>query len=322
MNKNKLHTLNISLSSIIIIHLIGIGHCTVKSTEVPILESKVLNLLDGLAIRVPEIYNMMHVRKKVRELHLGNLDQSSGHRTGHYLFHDKYYSIHELATVESEMINKCTKEMQKLFDAYVNEKSFELAWHTLLEKIKNYYNELLEQEYAIITQQYHTYEKQLLKKKHIERRLEQDKQNELAQQYEDLKIEHVNNKEKYLKHTLIIEDKYKKDLINLQKLLEKAKNDILVITRPHMSQAQELKDFVEQLLEEWAKKTNRIDSPLLRGLEGNVEEDVEAFKKAVTSFTHLDLFCKDMTNYISSIILSCPKAFAQYKKLCTAKTSP
>jgi len=47
---------------------------------------------------------MLNVRSKMQALLLGDRDPKTGHRTGHYLFLDKYLSIEELADIEMNYV--------------------------------------------------------------------------------------------------------------------------------------------------------------------------------------------------------------------------
>ncbi len=69
--------------------------------------------------------------------------------------------------------------------------------------------------------------------------------------------------------------------------------------------------FMHRLTEEFCRKHNRSDSLLLNWSKG---DEVELYRKSVTSFKIFQIFSTDLMNFLADLIMSCPKAFNAYKK--------
>ena len=68
---------------------------------------------------------------------------------------------------------------------------------------------------------------------------------------------------------------------------------------------------MHRLTEEFCRKHNRPDSLLLNWSKG---DEVELYRKSVTSFKIFHIFSTDLMNFLADLIMSCPKAFNAYKK--------
>lgn len=77
------------------------------------------------------------------------------------------------------------------------------------------------------------------------------------------------------------------------------------------ARAQGMHKFTYKLAQEFCQKTNRHDSMLLNWKEGN---EIELFRKTVTSFKLFHIFSTDLHNFMAALRRSCPKAFESYKK--------
>lgn len=70
-------------------------------------------------------------------------------------------------------------------------------------------------------------------------------------------------------------------------------------------------DFMYKLTQEFCRKHNRPDSILL---DWNKGDELELYRKSVTSFQIFFTWSSDLMNFLKDLIASCPKAFAAYKK--------
>lgn len=97
-----------------------------------------------------------------------------------------------------------------------------------------------------------------------------------------------------------------------QKLLLELKDSFMNLTRPFLNDARGTRQQMYELIKESCYKRKRFDCLLLNWIGDNEEES--SFKKNVTSFRILDIFCSDLTNFLKDLLYSCPKARAKFKE--------
>ena len=100
----------------------------------------------------------------------------------------------------------------------------------------------------------------------------------------------------------------------LNAYLVPAKEDFTVHIAPFLDEAQETKDFMLNLIEEWSEKAERPDSLLLMWGNTAAGTEQEMFKREIVSFKAFDLFTQDLISFLETIIHSCKKARAEFKR--------
>ncbi|MDP3889089.1 MAG: hypothetical protein Q8Q25_00920 [bacterium] len=95
----------------------------------------------------------------------------------------------------------------------------------------------------------------------------------------------------------------------LRPLLETIKKEFLVISSAHKEQARIGKSFIAILMTESCNKHNRKDSLLRIWAHAKTQRDEDdIFEKHVLTFKSLVLFLGDISNFLTDLINSCPKA--------------
>lgn len=77
--------------------------------------------------------------------------------------------------------------------------------------------------------------------------------------------------------------------------------------------------FMRPLTEEFCRKHNRPDSILL---DWNKGDEIELFRRSVTSFKIFYIFSTDLENFLRDLIKSSPKAWNAYKKALKDAPAP
>lgn len=77
-----------------------------------------------------------------------------------------------------------------------------------------------------------------------------------------------------------------------------------------MAGAHGIQDPMIELIHEFCDKRNRKDSLLLNWKKGSSEE--ELYNNSIVSFKTLHLLSTDLMNFLSDLIMSCPKALRSY----------
>jgi glutamate synthase domain-containing protein 2 len=126
-----------------------------------------------------------------------------------------------------------------------------------------------------------------------------------------------NGKKYTLKQLALLEKKLEEEKNTqntrlLKELLDQALKDFNTITNPFLAKAQGTKSLMIKLINEWAHKSNRLNSGLLRW--GNLSStEKEALKNNVKTLQSLDILCDDLRDFLLTLIRSCPKAWSSYQ---------
>ena len=98
-------------------------------------------------------------------------------------------------------------------------------------------------------------------------------------------------------------------------LLEIVRNSISEITEPFMKNANDIKEYMVQLIDESCTKRNRRDSLLLLWAQQKKGSELAYFKENLTSFSAINIFCNDLLTFLTDLVRSCPKAFGKYQEV-------
>ncbi|MCX5922713.1 MAG: hypothetical protein NTX86_05310 [Candidatus Dependentiae bacterium] len=97
--------------------------------------------------------------------------------------------------------------------------------------------------------------------------------------------------------------------------LKQAKKDFEGKVSPFTKNARGAKDQMLILITESCTKRNRQDCLLLKWADTDENNDMQFFNEQINSFKTFDQFCTDLTHFLEDLMRSCPKAWAQFKKL-------
>ena len=105
--------------------------------------------------------------------------------------------------------------------------------------------------------------------------------------------------------------------VELKIIFETLKDYFDKVNRILAPEAAGTHEFMSKLTDEFCRKKNRPDSILL---DWNKGDEIELYRKSVTSFKIFNSFSNDLMYFLVAVINSCPKAFEQYKN--SKKLSP
>ena len=114
-----------------------------------------------------------------------------------------------------------------------------------------------------------------------------------------------------------VEAEKNKDLEKIQSLkpiLNEAIERFIKSTVEFLEKSKDTKHLVIKLMEESCQRRNRMNSTILTWAETDGNEEA-MFKKNVTSIQALNTFFKDLSDFLGDLIVSCPKGYAQFKKM-------
>ena len=99
----------------------------------------------------------------------------------------------------------------------------------------------------------------------------------------------------------------------VKKCLEQAKKDFIQTAVPFLDQANQFKEFILPILNEWAQKRGRTDSLLLKWSKTNRGE-IEIFNSEINDCQVLVKFSEDLDDFLAVFIHNCPHAYEQFKQ--------
>jgi hypothetical protein len=101
----------------------------------------------------------------------------------------------------------------------------------------------------------------------------------------------------------------------LQKKIAYVRTDFLNITHIFMQQMHLLEKLVAQLINEWCERSNRQNSFFKKWyMRDKSEDEIVFFHKHMTSPKELILFMGDLKDFLTKLIHSCPRAWAEFLK--------
>lgn len=127
--------------------------------------------------------------------------------------------------------------------------------------------------------------------------------------------EYIHDKHRYARELQELEARYNDVKNKLRKVLEQARNEFEEKIAPFEKSLEGAKEQMIVLIAESCQKHNRSDCFLLKWAEAPVGTEMNLFHSQVTTFKALDQFCTDFTHFLDDVMRSCPKAWAQFKKL-------
>ena len=98
-------------------------------------------------------------------------------------------------------------------------------------------------------------------------------------------------------------------------LVEFVRNSISDITEPFMKNANDIKEYMVQLIDESCTKRERRDSVLLLWAQQKKGTELIYFQENLTTFSAINIFCNDLLTFLTDLVRSCPKAFAKYQEV-------
>lgn len=109
-------------------------------------------------------------------------------------------------------------------------------------------------------------------------------------------------------------NKNKKKLKQLQLLLVTAKIDFVIISEEFMHSARGAKGILITLIQEDCQKRKHPNSLLLEWAQTGEGQETAMFNQRITNFIQYYSLCRDLLNFLSDLIASCPKAEKQFKE--------
>lgn len=109
-----------------------------------------------------------------------------------------------------------------------------------------------------------------------------------------------------------LERSFDEEFKKIKDALCEVKNMLDSKLNPFIEQASGSKDIMLILIEESMQKRLRKDSFLLNWGRSKEGQETEIFHSEVTTFQMLDDFCTDLTDFLTDLINSCPKAKKQF----------
>lgn len=103
-------------------------------------------------------------------------------------------------------------------------------------------------------------------------------------------------------------------LDDLKAPLKKAQQDFKTIVAPFMDHARGAREPMCVLISESCIKRG-VPRSLLLNWARTGDDEMASFDASVTTFERFDEFCTDLTNFLTDLVASCPKARAQFEKL-------
>lgn len=101
-------------------------------------------------------------------------------------------------------------------------------------------------------------------------------------------------------------------LLEIQKTLAVIKKDFEQTTTPFMMQVRIFKDLICELIREWCTRTKREDSFLLTW-HGAKEDEFAIFHKEINSAADMFQLMADLKDFLTKLVHSCPRAYAEFE---------
>ena len=98
-------------------------------------------------------------------------------------------------------------------------------------------------------------------------------------------------------------------------LVDKVRNSISDITEPFMKNANDIKEYMVQLIDDSCTQRERRDSELLSWAQQKKGSELLYFKEHLNTFSAINIFCDDLLTFLTDLVRSCPKAFAKYQEV-------
>jgi len=127
--------------------------------------------------------------------------------------------------------------------------------------------------------------------------------------------EYLKNKSRHYQDLVALETDYNAIKSTLKTCLIQARAAVTEKVVPFAKGVREAKDQMIVLITESCQKHNRSDCFLLKWADAPKDNEAQFFNDHVTTFKALDQFCSDLTNFFDDLMRSCPKAWAQFKKM-------
>ncbi len=127
--------------------------------------------------------------------------------------------------------------------------------------------------------------------------------------------EYLKDKKRYARELEELERNYNQTKNKFKSVVEIIHAEFESRIAPFAKSVRGAKDQMVVLIAESCQKRNRSESFLLKWAEAPVDTEMEYFRTHVTTLKALDQFCTDFTHFLDDVMRSCPKAWAQFKKL-------
>ena len=126
-----------------------------------------------------------------------------------------------------------------------------------------------------------------------------------------------NNKKYTLLELVELEKTGSKEEVDFLRkaLVEKVRNSISAITEPFMKNANDIKEYMVQLIDDSCTKRDRRDSELLSWAQQKKGSELLYFQEHLNTFSAINIFCNDLLTFLTDLVRSCPKAFAKYQEV-------
>ncbi len=126
-----------------------------------------------------------------------------------------------------------------------------------------------------------------------------------------------NNKKYTLLELVELEKSGSKEEVDLLRkaLVEVTRNSISDITEPFMKNANDIKEYMVQLIDDSCTKRDRRDSELLSWAQQKKGSELLYFQEHLNTFSAINIFCNDLLTFLTDLVRSCPKAFAKYQEV-------
>ncbi len=135
-----------------------------------------------------------------------------------------------------------------------------------------------------------------------------------AEYYQKLQ-EYNKDSEKYHKEIDQLNTEYNETKKELKATLDEAKKEFDIKIAPFCANAKGGKEQMLILIEESCKKRNRTDCFILKWGESEEGHETKLMHEQITSFKAFDQFCTDLVNFLEDLMVSCKRAWGQFKKL-------
>jgi len=113
----------------------------------------------------------------------------------------------------------------------------------------------------------------------------------------------------------------KKRLASLKELLQSIKEEFIDLIKPFLADARGAKAQMVILITEWAIKAHRQDSHLLNWSHTKEGDESSAVYIKLTTVKTFDQFCADLIYFMETLLRSCPKACAHFKRIMEQKSA-
>lgn len=312
---------NICIKNVMIISCLMSSFVIAQPASKPKLSSPIIKWLDNkpFALDVFAMGDVLHVRREVRKIQFGIQDPSTKKFVGFYVFEGELRTLRWLADYERALTKEFVEQKVVLDKKHVDPNSFNNEWNMKKPSMNQAFEKKMVEHCEHIKRSIFDadeYEYQLTK---MQRELRTQHELTLADKEEEVKLNHIKNKDLYYRQLKGIAGVYQFKMRALDPCLQMAIADFVTANEPFALKMEGTKTMMLKLVEEFCLKYRRPYSFLLEWSNVDEGQEVVAFQKKMISCHALDEFCTDLTDFLEALYYSCEKARAEFEAKGKAK---